>query len=153
VIAMRRMVLAAVVALVAAVPAAARAQAGHAGHGAQTQQASHGAGHAMSGWKELDTFHMMMMTTWHPAKDSADMKPMRQHADSMLVLAKALLASKGPARCEVAMVRDAIVKVEKGTAGLVAMVRRNAADTELKAALAAVHEDFEHTEHGCPAGG
>ena len=32
--------------------------------------------HAMSGWKELDSFHMLMMETWHPVKKSGDLKPM-----------------------------------------------------------------------------
>ena len=28
-----------------------------------------------TGWKELDAFHMLMMATWHPAKESNDMTP------------------------------------------------------------------------------
>ena len=42
----------------------------------------HGAATA-DGWKELDAYHLLIMATWHPAKDKNDLAPIRAKAISI----------------------------------------------------------------------
>ena len=59
----------------------------------------HGAAKA-EGWKELDAYHMLMMATWHPAKDKNDLAPIRAKATEMVASAKLVAASKSPMACQ-----------------------------------------------------
>src|SRR4249919_3156070 len=52
--------------------------------------------HAMSPWKELDEFHMLVMATWHPAAKSSDMAPTRAKSSELVASAKTLAASTAP---------------------------------------------------------
>jgi hypothetical protein len=39
-------------------------------------------------WKEMDEFHMVMAESFHPYKDSANLEPARNHADSLVSAAE-----------------------------------------------------------------
>ena len=43
----------------------------------------------MSPWKEMDAYHMLMMATWHPARDKGDLAPFRAKAKEMVRFAAA----------------------------------------------------------------
>jgi hypothetical protein len=104
--------------------------------------------HAESGWKELDAFHTLMAATWHPAK-SNDLKPIRAKADSLSLAAQVWSKSKVPTACNTEPLKAAIADVVAGSAKVEQLVARNAADTEVRAALHDVHERFEVVEKGC----
>ena len=109
----------------------------------------HAAHHAArSGWKELDAYHDLMASTWHPAQKD-DLKPARAKADSLSAAAKAWSESKAPAACDTKVIKDAIAEVVVGTTKVLHLVHGNAADAELKAAMHDVHEKFEVVEKGC----
>jgi len=102
-------------------------------------------------WKELDAYHMLMMATWHPAKDKNDLAPARAKMGEMVVAAKAVGASKAPASCQ----KPEMLKAQAGLAGetekVAAMVKK-ADDAALKAALKTLHDKFEVLEEGCNTG-
>ena len=122
-----------------------------ADHGAH-HKAESGKDHANSGWKELDGYHQLMMTTWHPASAKNDLAPIREHAAHMADAAKLLAASKGPKGCDTPAVKSATAKLLPATQGVADLVARKADDATVKAALKALHDSFETVE-GCASGG
>ncbi|MBI2408612.1 MAG: hypothetical protein HYV19_09965 [Gemmatimonadetes bacterium] len=105
-------------------------------------------GDMKSGWAELDAFHSLLMSTWHPAmKDSLAMA--RTLAPQLVVSAEAWAKSKGPASCDNAAVRKAlpgIVADAKAYAKVVADKRNDAA---VKGALKKVHDGFDAAGKPC----
>ncbi|MCC6244386.1 MAG: hypothetical protein IT353_16205 [Gemmatimonadaceae bacterium] len=106
-------------------------------------------GHAMSPWKELDGYHMLMMATWHPAKDKGDMAPTRAKIGEMVASAKVLAASKAPKGCDSPKLAVAAKALPVETQGVADLVAKKADDATLKAALKALHEKFDVLEEGC----
>ncbi len=105
--------------------------------------------HAMSPWKELDAYHMLMMATWHPAKDKGDMAPTRAKIGDMVASAKALAASTAPKGCDAPKMKETAAALPKATQGVADLVAKKADDATLKAALGALHEQFDVLEMGC----
>lgn len=137
--------------LAVAAPAAAQ---DHGAHGQQAQ-GSQPAQHAMqhsSGWQALDDFHMLMMATWHPAKQRDDLAPTREKAAAMAEAAAAWMASSPPEKCATYEAGKVVATVAADSRALAGMVQGNATDAELKTALAALHETFEKVMHGCAGG-
>jgi hypothetical protein len=103
------------------------------------------------GWKELDAYHMLMMATWHPAKDKNDLAPIRAKASEMVASAKLVAASKSPMACQ----KPELLKAQAGlpveTEKVAAMVAAKAADADLKAGLKGLHDSFDLLE-GCASG-
>ncbi len=104
------------------------------------------------GWKELDAYHMLMMATWHPAKDKNDLAPIRAKATEMVASAKLVAASKGPMACQ----KPELLKAQAGlpveTEKVAAMVAAKATDADLKAGLKGLHDSFDLLE-GCAGAG
>lgn len=105
--------------------------------------------HAMSPWKELDAYHMLMMATWHPAKDKGDMAPTRAKVGEMVASAKVLAASTAPKGCDSPKLKDAAAALPAETQGVADLVAKNADDATLKAALKTLHDKFDVLEAGC----
>lgn len=121
-------------------------------HGAHhAQPAKPAADHAVSGWAALDAYHGFMMATWHPAKGKNDLAPLRAKATDMAVSAKALAESTPPKACDTPALRAAARGLAPATTNLAVAVARGATDAELKAALSALHDQFETIESGCKA--
>lgn len=108
-----------------------------------------GQDHAMSPWKELDAYHMLMMATWHPAKDKSDMAPTRAKIGDMVAAAKTLAASTAPKGCDAPKVKAAAASLPKETQAVADLVSKKADDTTLKNALKELHEKFEVVEMSC----
>jgi len=105
--------------------------------------------HAMSPWKELDAFHMLVMETWHPAKDKGDMKATRAKSADLLASAKALAASSAPKGCDSPKVKDAVKGLPAEAQIVADHVTKKSDDATLKAALKSLHDKFEVAEGGC----
>lgn len=105
--------------------------------------------HAMSPWKELDAYHMLMMATWHPAKDQNDLKPMRDKATAMVDAAKTLAASTAPKGCDAPKLKETAAALPAATQKVADLVTAKADDATLKTALKALHEQFDVLEMGC----
>lgn len=111
----------------------------------------HGAAKA-EGWKELDAYHMLMMATWHPAKDKNDLAPIRAKAAEMVASAKLVAASKSPMACQKPELLKAQADLPAATEKVAAMVAAKAADADLKAGLKGLHDSFDLLE-GCAGSG
>jgi len=111
----------------------------------------HGAAKA-EGWKELDAYHLLMMATWHPAKDKNDLAPIRAKATEMVASAKLVAASKAPMSCQKPELLKAQAALPGETEKVAAMVAAKAADAELKAGLKGLHDRFDVLE-GCAGSG
>ena len=125
-------------------PAAEQHKMGQMDH-AKEQEASH----TMSPWKELDAYHMLMMATWHPAKDKSDMAPTRAKIGDMVMSAKTLAASTAPKGCDSPKLKAAATALPIETQGVADLVAKKADDATLKAALKSLHEKFDVLEEGC----
>ena len=109
------------------------------------------AGHSMehmSGWKELDAYHMVMMQVWHPAKEKGDLAPLRAQAVKLADAADVWAAAAVPSACDTPANRTNIAKVKTESRALVALASTGG-DAELKTALAALHDRFELVNRGC----
>ena len=115
-----------------------------------TPTAGHSAEH-MSGWKELDAYHMVMMQVWHPAKEKADLSPIRAQAGKLSDSAEQLAKAAIPAACDTPANRDAVARVLADSRAL-ATLAASGSDAQVKDALAALHERFEVLNRGCKAG-
>lgn len=107
--------------------------------------------HGASPWKELDAYHMLMMATWHPAKDKSDLAPTRAKIGEMVTSAKTLAASTAPKGCDAPKVKEAAAALTAHTQSVADMVAKKADDASLKAAMKDLHDKFEVIEEGCVA--
>ena len=112
-------------------------------------QMSHGAGHAMSGWKELDSYHMLMMATWHPIKDKGELAPLREMASKMVGSAETLAASTAPKACATPELKKAGETLVTETKRVAEMVVNKANDSLLTLAMHGLHEHFKVLAQGC----
>ncbi len=110
------------------------------------------ASHAMSGWKELDAFHMLMMETWHPVKKSGDLAPIRAKAAAMSNAATTWAAAAVPKACDTKPIRDAVAAVARDSRSLAELVAKQGADADVKKSLSSLHDTFEIVEGGCKPG-
>jgi hypothetical protein len=109
--------------------------------------------HDSTGWKELDAYHKLMMETWHPAKGTNDLKPLRAKAKDLSASARALAKSAPPSNCNKPELIQAARDLEPASHALVKQVAIGASDADLKALLAEAHAKFEVLEKGCLAPG
>ena len=156
---LNRALIAATAALLISAPAGAQAtqppakKDDHAAmHAEHMKQMQHGQHAKAEGWKELDAYHMLMMATWHPAKDKNDLAATRAKIGEMVTAAKAVAASKAPATCQ----KPELAKAQAGLTGetekVAALVASKADDAALKAAMKTLHDRFEVLEEGCNTG-
>ena len=103
----------------------------------------------MSPWKELDAFHMLVMATWHPAKDQNDLAPTRAKASAMVTAAKTLAASTAPKACDAPKLLAVAAALPAETQKIADLVSAKAEDAALKSALKALHDQFDALEMGC----
>lgn len=108
--------------------------------------------HGASAWKELDAYHMLVMATWHPAKESGDMAPTRAKANDLVAAAHVVAKSTAPKGCDSPALKAAAKGLPAETQKVADLVTKNAADAALKAALRTLHDKFEVLEGGCSVG-
>ncbi|MDP1890279.1 MAG: hypothetical protein Q8K55_05255, partial [Gemmatimonadaceae bacterium] len=107
-----------------------------------------GMGEMKSGWNELDAFHTLLMSVWHPAqKDSLTMA--RTLAPTLAASAAAWEKSKGPAACDNAAARKALPGIVTDAKSYANAASTTANDAAVKAALKKVHDGFETVGKPC----
>jgi hypothetical protein len=107
-----------------------------------------GMGEMKSGWGELDAFHTLLMSVWHPAqKDSLTMA--RSLAPTMVASAEGWAKSKGPAACDNAVARKALSALVADAKAYAGAVTAKANDAAVKAGLKKVHDGFETAGEPC----
>ncbi|MBW7934447.1 MAG: hypothetical protein H3C62_12760, partial [Gemmatimonadaceae bacterium] len=117
-------------------------------HNAMMLGKGQGMGEMKSGWVELDAFHALLMSTWHPAmKDSLTMA--RTLAPQVVGAAEKWAASKGPASCDNAAARKALPGIVTDAKAYAQVAASKANDAAVKAALKKVHDGFETVGRPC----
>jgi len=102
----------------------------------------------MSGWKELDAYHTVMMAVWHPAKEKNDLAPIRAQAAKLAQAAEVWVKAAIPSACDTPDNRTNIVKVSEESRALATLVQAGR-DEQVKPALKALHDRFELVNRSC----
>lgn len=108
-----------------------------------------GMNHMSSGWKEMDAFHAVLGGTFHPAADKGDFAPLKANAQVLADKAKTWLASTAPASCAKPEQKQTITTIATLTSELAKKVKGDTPDADLKAAITAIHDNFEKVETAC----
>lgn len=113
------------------------------------QGESHDAtGHGMSAWKEMDAFHAMLGTTFHPAQ-KGELAPLKANASTLAARARTWSESTPPQACATPDPREAVRGIAASASALAERVAANAPDAELTTAIGAIHDSFEALEKQC----
>ena len=147
-----RYLVAALALAAVATPAAAqqqtKAEPKHEHKQEQKGAAQHQGMEHMTGWKELDAFHMTMMATWHPAKDG-DLTAIRGKSKEMATKAEAWAKSTPPAACDNAETKAKVATISTDAKALDALVTAKGEDAKVKDSLKALHDAFEGVMKAC----
>lgn len=101
-----------------------------------------------AGWKEMDEFHTVMATTFHPAEDG-DLQPIRTRSQEMVNKATAWKNSEIPVGYDKTAAAASLKKLVNGAKELDKLVRANATDKVLVAKLTALHDVFHEIMEKC----
>lgn len=104
--------------------------------------------HGKSPWKEMDAFHATLGASFHPV-EKGDFAPLKANAESLADKARSWNASSAPTACATPAMKESVAWLATNSAALAATVKSGAADSELKAAITAIHDRFEVAEKGC----
>lgn len=105
--------------------------------------------HEAGPWKEMDAFHKLLGTTFHPAEGKKDLKPLRAKADSLSAAARTWAASTPPKACAAAEVRTTVGEISTDALAIGNQVLAQATDADLLKAITALHAKFEGVEKKC----
>ena len=112
-----------------------------------TEEASHEHDHGTEAsseadWKEMDRFHMIMAETFHPFKDSANLTPIKAHAEHLAMEAETWASSTLPDKVNNDGMKAKLGKLKGDTRALADAVKSGAADNEIGAKLTETHDLF-----------
>ncbi|MBN8584130.1 MAG: hypothetical protein J0M37_03480 [Ignavibacteria bacterium] len=94
-------------------------------------------------WPELETFHKIMSTTFHPAEEN-NFEPIKTRIGEMVEAAAKLTANPVPAEFNKPDIIDAAKKLEAGTKTLEEKIKANASNEDIFKELNSLHDTF-HT--------
>ena len=97
-------------------------------------------------WLEMKTFHSFMAATFHPAEDG-NLKPLREKADSLYIVAKLWQASAIPSTFKPVETTAALKKLVTQCAGIKKSADAKGDDKDLTERITAAHDTF-HTLAG-----
>jgi hypothetical protein len=101
-----------------------------------------------SKWKEMETFHGVMSTTFHPAEEGK-FEPIRTRSGEMLEKAIAWKNSTAPEGYNQEAVQKILVQLVKGARKVDNLVKKSASDTDLKEQLTELHGVFHEIAEKC----
>jgi hypothetical protein len=102
-------------------------------------------------WAELNTFHTVMASTFHPSEEG-NLEPIKKRAGEMVEKAEALQNSKIPADFNTDKIKDAINRLVSGSKELKTMVDNKQPDAVISRMLAALHDNFHEIIGLCRKG-
>lgn len=94
-------------------------------------------------WPELETFHKIMSSTFHPAEEG-NFEPIKTRIGEMVEAAAKLTANPVPAEFNKPDIIDAAKKLEAGTKTLEEKIKANASNEDIFKELNSLHDTF-HT--------
>ncbi|MBI5858114.1 MAG: hypothetical protein HZB42_10765 [Sphingobacteriales bacterium] len=99
-------------------------------------------------WAELDNFHAVMSTTFHPAEEGK-LEPIRTRSQEMVDKAVAWKNSDAPEGYNKDAVKKTLKDLVKGAKELHKMVQDNASDVALTEKLTNLHDVFHQIVEKC----
>jgi len=99
-------------------------------------------------WNEMEEFHKVMSQTFHPAEEGK-LEPIRTRSQEMVDKAIAWQSSTAPAGYDQAAVKKTLKKLVKGAKEVNSLVKKNAADSEIKEELSELHDVFHEIMEKC----
>jgi hypothetical protein len=97
-------------------------------------------------WKEMDDFHMVMAEAFHPFKDSSNLEPAKNYADSMVVAADRWAEAPLPERFKGDDEIKFKLKQLKSDADTFAKVAREGDDKSVGQSLTKLHDLFHEIQ-------
>ncbi len=95
-------------------------------------------------WEAMDAYHLIMAESYHPLKDSANLAPARANAELLAAEADKWAASTFPDRVDYEGMRAQIESLKVNSRGFADKVKSGTPDSELAAALTALHDEYHH---------
>lgn len=99
-------------------------------------------------WKELDAFHEVMSTTFHPSEEGK-LEPIRAKSQEMVDRATEWKNSAAPAGYDKNAVKENLKDLVKGAKEINKLVKSNATDAVLKEKLSKLHDVFHQIVEKC----
>jgi hypothetical protein len=103
-------------------------------------------------WKEMDEFHMIMAETFHPYKDSADLKPVKDKALELVAVADKWSNAPLPEKVNSDEMKTRLQTL-KGETEVLADVVQNGQDSAIGDQLNKVHDLFHEIQEAWYADG
>jgi hypothetical protein len=104
-------------------------------------------------WKEMDDFHVIMADAFHPFKDSANLEPVKTHAEHLATEAEKWAATTLPEKVNNDTVRAKLEKLKTDTRALADKIKAGGTDEEVASQLTAVHDLFHEIQEAWYSGG
>lgn len=99
-------------------------------------------------WKEMEDFHSVMSTTFHPAEED-NLEPVKENAVHLISKAKAWQKSVVPEGFNGSVTKPILKKLVQQCNVIKSAVKKNKPDTELKAMITEAHEIFHEIKEKC----
>jgi len=99
-------------------------------------------------WKELDDYHKVMASTFHPSEEG-NLQPIKERSGELAAKAKALKKSSIPAAYRKEGVKKSLNLLAKESKALDKMVRKKKPDADITKSLAALHDRFHEVMEKC----
>lgn len=99
-------------------------------------------------WKELDDYHKVMASTFHPSEEG-NLQPIKERSGELADKAKALQKSTIPAAYQKPGVKESLDLLAKESKALDKMVRKKKPDADITKSLTALHERFHEVIEKC----
>jgi hypothetical protein len=96
-------------------------------------------------WTEMDDFHMVMAETFHPYKDSSDLRPAKEKAAQLVSSADKWASSKLPEKVDNDGMKEKLQSLKSECEVLVDVVQVND-DEAIGAQLTKVHDLFHNIQ-------
>lgn len=100
------------------------------------------------GWKELNAYHKMMASTFHPAEDG-DFKPIKERSKEFVEAARLLNMSIIPKSFNTPEVKKTLADILKGTEEVHKLVTKKAKDAAILERLTKLHDTFHIVQGLC----
>ncbi len=99
-------------------------------------------------WKEMEAFHGVMSTTFHPAEEGK-FEPVRTRSGELVEKATAWKNSTAPAGYNQEAVQKILVKLVKAAKKVNNLAQKSGSDADLMAQLTELHEVFHEIAEKC----
>jgi hypothetical protein len=99
-------------------------------------------------WKAMQDFHAVMSPTFHPAEEN-NLKPTRENAEKLLLVAQKWQKSKVPAGFNAVLAQPILKKLVKDCSMVAQAVKAKKSDAELKQLITKAHDTFHEFAEKC----